>query len=92
MALTENLDAFTADFGVTVTDGTTVTTGILDAPGEVLAGGQIISTDYQLTIKAGVYPALKYDDPLTIGGVPYTVRSVTPLDDGAMVTVSLAKN
>lgn len=91
MPLSENLDGFLADFGVTVTDGVTATTGVLDMPSEVIAGGMIITTDYSLTIKAGVYPNLKYPDALTVGGVTYTVREVRLMDDGAFATVYLQK-
>lgn len=91
MALTENLDAFLADFGVTVTDGTTTTTGILDMPSEVIAGGMVITTDYALTVKSSVYPNLKYGDALTVGGVAYTVREVRAQDDGQFSIVYLSK-
>lgn len=91
MPLNENLDGFLADFGVTVSDGVTTTTGVLDMPSEVIAGGMIITTDYTLTIKAGVYPNLKYQDSLTVGGAAYTVREVRLLDDGAFATVYLSK-
>lgn len=91
MALSENLDAFLVDFGVPVTDGTTATTGILDMPSEVIAGGMVITTDYALTIKAGVYADLKYDDPLTVNGAAYTVREVKLQDDGQFAIVYLSK-
>lgn len=91
MPLSENLDGFLADFGVTVTNGVTQTTGVLDMPSEVIAGGMVITTDYSLTIKASVYPNLKYNDSLTVGGVAYTVREVRLQDDGAFATVYLQK-
>lgn len=91
MALSENLDVFLADFGVTVTNGVTATTGLLDMPSEVIAGNMVITTDYSLTIKASVYPSLKYDDSLTVGGVAYTVREVRLQDDGQFMTVYLQK-
>ncbi len=91
MALSENLDGFLTDFGVAVTNGVTTTTGILDMPSEVIAGGMVITTDYALTIKANVYPNLKYNDSLTVGGVAYTVREVRLQDDGAFTTVYLSK-
>lgn len=91
MPLTENLDGFLADFGVTVTNGVTTTTGVLDMPSEVIAGGMVITTDYSLTIKASVYPTLKYNDALTVNGVAYTVREVRLQDDGAFATVYLQK-
>lgn len=89
--VSENLDAFLADFGVPVTNGVTATTGVLDMPSEVIAGGMVITTDFMLTIKASVYPNLKYSDALTVNGVPYTVREVRLQDDGSFATVYLAK-
>lgn len=91
MALSENLDVFMADFGVAVTDGVTATVGNLDMPSEVIAGGMIITTDYTLTIRANVYPTLKYADSLTVAGAAYTVREVRLLDDGVFATVYLSK-
>lgn len=91
MALNENLDAFLSDFGVPVTNGVTATTGILDMPSEVIAGGMVITTDYALTIKSGVYPVLKYGDSLTVGGAAYTVREVRAQDDGQFSVVYLSK-
>lgn len=91
MALTEIPDVFLADFGVTVTDGTTTAKGILDMPSEVIAGGMVITTDYALTVKSADFPALKYDDPLTVNGVAYTVRESKLQDDGAFSVVYLSK-
>lgn len=86
-----DLDFFLADFGVSVTDGVTTTKGILDMPSEVLAGDQVISVDYSLTIKAGIYPSLTYGSPLTVDGGAYQVRRVTNESDGRFVTVHLQK-
>jgi hypothetical protein len=89
MALTEDLGVFLADFGVSVSDGSTATTGLFDMPGEVVAGGQIISTDYMLTIKASDYPGLVYGSALIVDGANYVVRSVQPTDDGKFKQVFL---
>lgn len=89
--LSENLDAFLSDFGVTVTDGTTQTTGVFDMPSEVIAGGMVITTDYALTVKSSVYPNLKYADTLTVDGASYTVREVRAQDDGKFSIVYLSK-
>ena len=92
MALTEALDTYLSDFGVTVSDGTTTTKGILDRPGEVIAGGAVVSVDYALTIKASLYPSLKYGDTLTVDSGAYVVRHVQPMDDGAFKLVYMAKD
>lgn len=89
--LSENLDVFLTDFGVAVSNGVTTTTGVLDMPSEVIAGGMVITTDYALTIKSSVYPALQYGDALTVNGASYTVREVRAQDDGLFSIVYLSK-
>ncbi len=49
MTITENLDAFLDDFGVTCTAGAVTALGILDMPSQVLLSDAILSTDYTLT-------------------------------------------
>lgn len=87
----DDLDLFLADFGVTVTDGTTVTKGILDMPADVIAGEQVITLDYSLTIKSSVYPSLSYGANLTVDGIAYQVRRVMKDGDGRFSTVTLQK-
>lgn len=89
--LSENLDVFLADFGVTVTNGAVTTTGVLDMPSEVIAGGMVITTDYALTVKSSAFPGLGYGDALTVAGAAYTVREVRAQDDGQFSTVYLSK-
>jgi len=84
-------DAFLADFGVVVTDGSTTAKGILDMPSEVIAGGMVITTDYALTVKSSAFPTLKYEDSLTVGGAAYVVREVKLQDDGVFSIVYLSK-
>jgi hypothetical protein len=91
MALSENLSAFLDDFGVSCTSGATTAMGILDMPGQILADGMVISTDYQLTAKASDFGGLKYNDAITVDGVAYTVRETRLIDDGRMCEVSLMK-
>ena len=45
------LSAYLDDFGVSCTSGGTTAKAILEQPDLVLAGNQIISTDYQLNSK-----------------------------------------
>lgn len=91
MALSENLSAFLGDFGVSCTSGATTALGILDMPGQILADGMVISTDYQLTAKASDFGGLKYNDAITVDGVAYTVRETRLIDDGRMCEVLLMK-
>jgi hypothetical protein len=89
MALTENLDAFLADFGVSVTAGAVSALGILDMPGETVAGGMVISTEYMLTAKTSDFGSLLYGDSITVNGQSYQVREVLLLDDGKFCQLAL---
>jgi hypothetical protein len=91
MAFTENLSAFLNDFGVSCTAGATTALGILDMPGQVIADGMVITTDYTLTCKAADFGGLLYGDGILVNGVGYQVREVRTIDDGAMVEISMSK-
>lgn len=88
---TESPAAFLNDFGVTVTDGTTTGKGILDMPGEIIAGGMVLTTDYQLTVRTSEFGSKQYQDALTVGGVAYTVKECRMIDDGTFSTIFLSK-
>ena len=92
MALTENLDVFLADFGVSCTAGAVTALGILNMPGEILAGGMVISTDYTLTAKADDFGDLLYGSQVSVNGTLFTVREATLQDDGKFVQLSLQRS
>lgn len=81
----------TDHFASTVVWGAVTGKGILDAPGSVLAGGDVMSTEYMVTCPAADFGAAKYGDPITVGGVSFTVRENRPIDDGAFVEITLSK-
>ena len=91
MALTEDLDIFLADFGVSCTAGATTAKGLLDMPGEVIAGGMVLSTDYSLTARFSDFGTLTHGDSITVDGTAYTVRENRPIGDGKFVEISLQK-
>jgi hypothetical protein len=91
MPLTEDLSGFFNDFGVSCTAGAVTALGILDMPTQVLAGDQMLSTDYTLTAKASDFGSLLYGDSITVAGVAYTVREARLIDDGAIVELGLQK-
>ena len=70
--------AYLNDFGVSCTSGGTTANGILEQPDLVLAGNQIVSTDYQLTAKTSDFGSL-------------IVREVRKLDDGTFCEISIQK-
>lgn len=91
MALSEDLSVFLTDFGVSCTSGSVTALGILDMPGQVLADGMVISTDYTLTARAADFGGLIYGDAITVDGSNYSVRDTRRVDDGKFVEISLSK-
>lgn len=65
--------------------------GILDEPGEMLQGDQIVSTDYRLMVKTAELRTPNYGDAITVGGTAYTVRYARAIDDGAITEIILTK-
>lgn len=91
MAFEEDLDLFLADFGVPVNAGLVSGVGVLDMPGQVIADGMVLSTDYKLTVRSDIFGWLKYDDSVSVDGGVYKVREVLPVEDGRFTEVLLTK-
>ena len=91
MAITEDLDIFLADFGVSCTAGAVTANGILDMPSQILSDGMVLSTDYTLTAKATNFGTLIRGDSITVDSVAYTVRESMLIDDGKFVQIALQK-
>ena len=90
--ISTDLGVFLDDpFAVSATSGATTAKVILDQPGEVLANGMVLSTDYTATAKATDFGSLLRGDSITVDSVAYTVREVRPIDDGLLVEISLQK-
>lgn len=89
MALTEDLDVFLADFGVSCTAGATTALGILDMPSQMLSDGMVLTTDYTLTARASNFGSLIRGDSITVDGTAYTVRETMLVDDGKFVQIAL---
>lgn len=92
MPLSEDLSVFLNDFGVSVTAGSVSGLGILDMPTQIVAGGQVLSTDYALTCRADQFGGLLYGDVVVVAGATYVVRETRLLDDGMFCEVSLQKD
>jgi hypothetical protein len=91
MAITEDLDIFLADFGVSCTAGAVTANGILDMPSQILSDGMVLSTDYTLTARASNFGTLIRGDSITVDSVAYTVRETMLIDDGKFVQIALQK-
>jgi len=91
MALSEDLDIFLADFGVSCTAGATTANGILDMPSQVISDGMVLTTDYTLTARASNFGSLIRGDSITVDGTAYTVRETMLLDDGKFVQLGIQK-
>ncbi len=90
--ITEDLDVFLEDFGVTCTAGAVTAKGILDMPSQVVADGMVLTTDYKVTCRASVFGTLKYGDSITVDGAAYTVRENMLIDDGKFCEIMLQKS
>jgi hypothetical protein len=91
MAITEDLDIFLADFGVSCTAGATTANGILDMPSQVISDGMVLTTDYTLTARASAFGSLIRGDSITVDGTAYTVRETMLIDDGKFVQLGIQK-
>lgn len=89
--MNEDLDAFMDDFAVDATFGATTGKVILDMPDEIIGGGEVISTDYKMTFKTGLFAGLAFNSAVTVDGASYTVRSVRKIDDGKFSEAFLRK-
>jgi hypothetical protein len=89
--ITENLDVFLADFGVSVTAGAITGVGLFDMPTQVVADGMVLTSDYTLTAKTSDFGGVSYGDAITVDGTAYQVREVRRLDDGKFCEIGLSK-
>ena len=80
-------------FGVSCTGGSPLVTskGILDSPSSIIAGDQILYTDYVLHCMDADFGMLKAGDALTVDGVDYTVRTNEAGLDALSREISLQK-
>jgi hypothetical protein len=92
MTISENLDTFLADFGVSVQWGAVSGSGVLDMPDQLLAGGVAISTEYSLLVKASLFAEVQWDDALTVDGVAYKARETRKIDDGTFCRILLQRS
>jgi len=93
MAFAEDMTVFFAQdvFAVLgVWNGTSASV-LFDAPTEDVLSGQVLTTDYSVTLPLDVWPTIARDAVITVEGDTFTVRSVRQLHDGALKRLVLTK-
>lgn len=85
----EDLDIFLEDFGVSCTAGAITALGIPNMPGEMVAGGRVISIEHSITAKSSDFGGLLYGDSITVDGQSYKVHDNLPIEDGAFCQIAL---
>jgi len=89
--ITEDLDVFLADFGVSVTAGAVSGVGILDMPGESIMGDMVISSNYQVVCRADEFGNLGYGDQIVADGLTYLVQEMRLISDGRFCALILER-
>jgi hypothetical protein len=89
--ITEDLDLFFADFGVSFAAGAISGMCIKDAPGINILGNQIIEVGHQVIVKSSLFGDLLYNAYVTVAGEAYTVKETMPVEDGAFSLITLEK-
>lgn len=87
-------DEFAVDATHTPNGGGAVTAGkvILDEPGQVVFGGEIVATEFSLRFPAATFPSVRRGDAFAIGSRNFTAREdAQPTLDGLERMVPLAK-
>jgi hypothetical protein len=84
-----DLDLFFSFGASSVTAGAVSGLGLLMMPGEIIADGMVLTTDYELTVKTSEFGNLQYGTGIVVDAVPYTVRNVKPIDDGRLSVVQM---
>jgi hypothetical protein len=91
----ENLDVFLREFGLPCSVAAQAFIGILSQPDEqmLMAGVNVMSTMYELTVKSSDVSALtiKSKTVIVVAGINYEVRDVMLLDDGAFTKLTVSK-
>jgi hypothetical protein len=95
LMFTEDLSVFFPDFGVSVAfvGAEPDMQGLMDAPGLYVLADQnhapINATDRSVVIRSDQVGTLAQGSTISVDAIPYTVREILPLDDGAFSLVSL---
>lgn len=87
-----NRVAFDRLGSVSVVAGAVSGRGFLYMPGEYVADGRVISTEYTLRVEAAKFGSLSYNCLITVDDVAFVVREAPLLvDDGVFCVLLLTK-
>lgn len=89
--ISEDIDVFLDDFGVSVTAGAVSGVAILDMPGMEVLDGNAISTGYAITCRTDEFGTLRYGAIVEVDGVGYTVLDNLPISDGKFCKIQLER-
>jgi hypothetical protein len=89
--ITEDLDLFFADFGVSFTAGAISGMCIKDMSGLGILDGRIIDPGHQVLVKTSAFSNLFYGTSATVAGEAFTIKDALPIEDGAFSLVALEK-
>ena len=90
--ITENLDLFFADFGVSFIAGAISGMCLKDMPGMNILGDQVILIDHQVLVRTDEFGDLLYGNNVEVNGVAFIVKDAPmPVDDGAFSVITLEK-
>lgn len=89
MTLDSDLDLFFSFGASSVSAGAVSGLGLLMMPGEIIADGMVMTTDYELTVKTSEFGNLEYGAGIVVDAVPYIVRNTKPMDDGRLSIIQM---
>ena len=87
--ITEDLDLFFADFGVSFTAGAIPGMCIKDMSGFGILDDRIVDPGHVVLVKTSAFNNLFSGISATVAGQPFTIKDAMPVEDGAFSLVTL---
>lgn len=90
MAVSEDLAAFFTDFGVTAVFGAETGKVLFDSPENVVAEDYVVTAEYAITYRTGLFNSLAHGSSITVDGTAYKVNTITAIEDGKLKKATLS--
>jgi hypothetical protein len=87
--ITEDLDLFFADFGVSFTAGATSGMCIKDMSGFGILDDRIVDPGHVVLVRTSAFNNLFSGISATVAGQPFTIKDAMTIEDGAFSLVAL---